>query len=167
MATRKTHIYFIPGLAASSKIFEYLQLPEEKYVCHYLEWLVPTTANESISDYALRLCEKIKNNNPVLIGVSFGGLIVQEMARHIKTRAVVIISSVKSENEFPKRVGFAKFTGIYKLFPSKYISQMERLAKLSFGEKIKKRIELYEKRKLGMDASRWAFYVCVSVSIPS
>jgi thioesterase domain-containing protein len=28
-------------------------------------------------------CRKIKLENPVLIGVSFGGILVQEMAKHI------------------------------------------------------------------------------------
>jgi esterase/lipase len=36
-----------------------------------------------------------QKENPVLIGVSFGGILVQEMAKHIDARKVIIISSVK------------------------------------------------------------------------
>jgi esterase/lipase len=48
-----------------------------------------------LDDYAKRIAKKIKRENPVLIGVSFGGILVQEMAKHINTRKVIIISSVK------------------------------------------------------------------------
>jgi esterase/lipase len=37
---------------------------------------------------------------PVLVGVSFGGILVQEIATHIKARKVIIISSVRSNAEF-------------------------------------------------------------------
>jgi esterase/lipase len=40
---------------------------------------------------------------PVLVGVSFGGILVQEIAAHIKARKV-IISSVRSNAEFPLRL---------------------------------------------------------------
>jgi thioesterase domain-containing protein len=39
-------------------------------------------ADESLDEYAKRIAEKIKLENPVLIGVSFGGILVQEMAKH-------------------------------------------------------------------------------------
>jgi esterase/lipase len=69
-------------------------------VIHLLDWIDPQQ-NESLQSYASRLCEKITHNNPVLIGVSFGGIIVQEMSRIISCKKVVIISSVKSYKEFP------------------------------------------------------------------
>lgn len=153
------HLYFIPGLGASSKIFEYLNLPSDKYTCHYLEWLTPLTVNESISNYAQRLGETIKEPNPILIGVSFGGIIVQELANIIDTRAVIIISSVKSETEFPKKFSVAKTTQLYKLFPSRHFEQIGGFVKENFGNKLKKRIELYEKyqTKLTPIYLDWAF----------
>ena len=36
MAATKTHIYFVPGLAASPKIFENLKFPKEKFELHFL-----------------------------------------------------------------------------------------------------------------------------------
>lgn len=145
MGVEKTHIYFMPGMAASPQIFEYLNLPEDKYNCHFLEWLMPLALEESISDYAQRLCKNITRKNPVLVGVSFGGIMVQEIARHISTQSVILISSVKNEKEFPKRMNFAKNTGIYKLFPTNYLKPLETFAKKNFGFKAKKRIALYQK----------------------
>jgi len=160
MTQKKTHLYFVPGLGAGSHIFEHLTLDPNKYECHYLEWLIPTRANENLMTYAMRLADAVKEPMPVLIGVSFGGILVQEMARLLKTDKVIIISSVKSEKEFPKRVGFAKMFRIYRLFPSKYLRQIELFVKDKFGKKIKKRIELYEKYQTVLDPKylNWAFY---------
>ena len=123
----KTPIYFVPGLAASTSIFEFLELPSDKYEIHYLDWLIPKNTTESIEDYAQRMCGLIKHENPVLIGVSFGGIIVQEMSKLIDTKKTIIISSVKSKHELPKRLKLAKVTKAYKLFPTKAILNLEIL----------------------------------------
>ena len=139
------HIYFVPGLAASSQIFEYINLPKEQFKLHFLEWLVPESQSESIAHYAKRMCDGITHENPVLIGVSFGGVMVQEMSKLIKTKKTIIISSVKSNQEMPKRLKLAKATKAYKLFPTKAVSNLESLAKYAFGETVKKRVDLYRK----------------------
>lgn len=140
----KIPVYFMPGLAASTAIFENILLPEENFEMFFLEWFIPHK-KETLSDYALRMSKEIKHENPVLIGVSFGGILVQEMAKHIKTRKIIIISSVKSNKEFPKRMKVAKKTLAYKLAPTSLLSNIEILTKFSFGESISKRIKLYEK----------------------
>lgn len=143
--TPKIHIYFVPGLGASSSIFEYLQLPEDQFELHYLDWLIPESQEESIEAYANRMCAKINHNNVVLVGVSFGGLVVQEMSKLIKVRKTIIVSSVKSKKELPKRLRLAKATKAYKLFPTKTIINIENFAKYAFGETVKKRVDLYKK----------------------
>tara|TARA_B110000503_G_C7160334_1_gene419377 strand:- start:2420 stop:3079 length:660 start_codon:yes stop_codon:yes gene_type:complete len=135
----------MPGLAASSAIFEFIKLPEDSFELYYLEWFLPLE-KESLEDYALRMTEKIKHKNPVLIGVSFGGLLVQEMALHIQTTKVIIISSVKSNLEFPLKMIIAKNTRAYKIIPTQLFSNIEVLTKYAFGENvITKRLKLYEK----------------------
>ncbi|AYN05013.1 alpha/beta hydrolase [Flavobacterium sp. 140616W15] len=140
----KVSVYFMPGLAASTTIFERIALPEDVFEIHLLEWEIPLDG-ESLPDYAKRIAQSIKHQNPVLIGVSFGGILVQEMAKHIVARRVIIISSVKSNVEFPRRMKIAKTTKAYKLIPMRLILNVESLAKFSFGEKINKRLKLYEK----------------------
>lgn len=140
----KIPVYFMPGLAASATIFERIALPEDVFEMHLLEWEIPL-ANESLAEYAQRITKKIKHENPVLIGVSFGGILVQEMAKYIETKKVIIISSVKSNLEFPRRFKIAKATKAYKLIPMSLILNLENLAKFSFGEKINHRLKLYEK----------------------
>lgn len=134
----------MPGLAASTTIFERIALPEDTFDIHLLEWEIPLE-HESLQDYAKRIAQNIKHSNPVLVGVSFGGILVQEMAKHIEARKVIIISSVKCNAEFPRRMKIAKTTKAYKLIPMRLILNVENLAKFSFGEKINKRLKLYEK----------------------
>jgi len=140
----KIPVYFMPGLAASTSIFERIKLPESEFEMFFLEWEIPLE-KESLQDYAKRMAQKIKHENPVLIGVSFGGILVQEMASFITVRKVIIISSVKCNLEFPKRMVLAKSTKAYKLIPVSLVQNIESLAKFSFGKKVNERLKLYEK----------------------
>lgn len=140
----KIPVYFMPGLAASVAIFERIKLPEDQFEVVFLEWEIPFE-KESLADYAKRMTVKIKHENPVLIGVSFGGILVQEMANFIAAKKVIIISSVKTNLEFPRRMIVAKNTKAYKLIPVSLVQNLESLAKFSFGKKVNQRLKLYEK----------------------
>ena len=140
----KIHVYLMPGLAASSLIFERIELPKDQFEIHLLDWELPLV-NETLTHYAERISKLVTEPNPVLIGVSFGGVLVQEMARFLKVRKLIIISSVKTNLEVPLRMKFAKSTKAYKLLPTSWLHNVELLAKYSFGDEIKKRLKLYEK----------------------
>jgi hypothetical protein len=133
----------MPGLAANSKIFEYTSLPEDLFELHYLAWILPTSIDETIESYAKRMCEFIQEKNPVLIGVSFGGILVQEMSKIIHVQKVIIISSIKNNSELPKRLQLAKVTKTYKLFPANHISNIESFISLVFSTMAQKRITQY------------------------
>ncbi len=144
MSTLKSYdIYLMPGLAASPLIFERIALPD-RFTVHLLEWQIPLEG-ESLPDYAKRLSKKVTGKHIILIGVSFGGILVQEMKHFINPEKVIIISSVKSNLEFPRRFKIAKTTKAYKLLPIKLLLNVEQLAKFSFGDTINKRLKLYEK----------------------
>ncbi len=144
MQKTKIPVYCMPGMAANSSIFEFISLPEDTFKMYYLDWELPKK-KETLLEYALRFSKKIKHNNPVLIGVSFGGILVQEIAKHISVRKIIIISSVKCKRELPKRMIFAKYTKVHKLLPTGLVNNIELLAKYAFGETVIKRLELYEK----------------------
>ena len=140
----KIPVYMMPGLAASSAIFERIIFLEDSFEMMLLEWEIPLN-NETLTEYAKRITQKIVHPNPVLIGVSFGGILVQEMAQFIDARKVIIISSVKSNLEFPRRMKLAKKTKAYKLIPITLLANIESLAKFSFGTKLGSQFKLYEK----------------------
>lgn len=144
MSQELIQVYFMPGMAASPKIFEHIKLPENQFKMHYLQWVMPLE-KETLSGYALRLSKEIKHENIVLLGVSFGGVLVQEISKHISVKKLVIVSSVKSMRELPKRMLITKATKAYKLIPTQLASNIDTFAKLAFGSNINKRLELYKK----------------------
>ncbi len=143
MNDSKIHVYFMPGMAANPSIFKHIHLPTDIFESHLLEWFVPSK-NMSLVDYAREMNTLIVHENPVLIGVSFGGMLVQEMAKLIAVRKTIIISSVKDASELPRRMHFAKHTKIHKILPTGLVNNVELLAKYAFGETVTKRLALYE-----------------------
>ncbi len=143
MNDSKIHVYFMPGMAANPSIFKHIHLPADTFESHLLEWFVPSK-NMALVDYARAMNLQIKHENSVLIGVSFGGMLVQEMAKLIQVRKTIIISSVKHASELPKRMHFARYTKIHKILPTGLINNVELLAKYAFGETVTKRLALYE-----------------------
>lgn len=133
----------MPGLAANPMIFERIKLDDALFDVHYLEWELPKY-KEVLEDYAKRMALYVKKENAVLIGVSFGGILVQEMAKFLNVQKVIIISSVKSKLEFPKRIHFARKTLVYKLIPIRLILSFGKLAQFVFGEKMSHRMQLYD-----------------------
>jgi pimeloyl-ACP methyl ester carboxylesterase len=140
----KIPVYFMPGMAASSAIFERIKLPEDTFEIYLLEWILPEK-EETLVNYAKRMSVNVKHENAVLIGVSFGGILVQEMKQFLNVRKVIIVSSVKSNMELPRKMKIAKSTKAYKLIPTNLLLNVENLAKYAFGSYVKQRLKLYEK----------------------
>lgn len=145
MSLPKIHLYFVPGLAASIKIFDFLKFNATQYEAHFIPWLMPKSIHETLEEYAQRMAYFVKQENAVLIGVSFGGIMVQEMSKFLNPKKVIIISSVKNREELPNRLKIIQKTKAYKLLPSKAISNIEDFTAFSFGKKITKKMTLYNK----------------------
>ncbi len=147
----KIPVYFMPGLAASSSIFENIYLPKDTFEMFKLDWIAPI-ATENLIEYTTRLSALIKHKDPVLIGVSFGGIIVQEMSKIIDVHKVIIISSAKCNAEFPLRMRIAKYGGLYKLLPTSLVSKLHTFEKIPLAPlKVRKKLQLYERYKGMMD----------------
>lgn len=143
MASKIIHVYFVPGMAAGKEIFKNINLPEDRFKIHILEWLIPEK-NEPLKVYAKRMADRVTEPNSVLVGVSFGGVVVQEMAQFLTLKNLIIISSVKSKRELPTRMKFASKTGAYKLIPTRLVLSADDLTKFSVGPRSKKRLQLYQ-----------------------
>ncbi len=144
MLQEVSHIYFIPGMAADVSIFENIKLPENQFKAYTVPWKIPHK-RESMEGYAKRMCYEIKHDNAVLVGVSFGGIVVQEMSKYLKLKKLIIISSVKSKYELPNRMKIARKTKMYKLLPTSLVSRIDNWEKLAFGEFAKKRAAMYQR----------------------
>lgn len=138
-----THVYLMPGMAASPRIFERIKLPVKEYEMHWLNWKLPES-QESLSHYAKRMAEDVVHDNIVLIGVSFGGILVQEMKKFLKVKKLIIISSIKSHTELPSHMNLARDTSLYKILPTGLLNYLDQIERLPIGHSIRKRIELYK-----------------------
>ncbi len=140
----KIPIYFFPGMSSTSLIFERLEWDTSRFELHFLEWL-PCKKNEDLITYTQKYIPLIQQKNPILVGVSFGGIIAQELAKLIDVQKIIIISSVRSNREFPKRFKWAKYTKLYKLLPTGGVEFILHLIARYGNEKQKRRVELYNR----------------------
>ena len=132
----------MPGMAANVSIFEFIQLPVH-YRIHTIPWEIPSKG-ETLQDYAKRLSLQVTEDNPVLLGVSFGGIVVQEMNRFLKLRKLIVVSSVKTKHELPKRFEVLRRTKLHKILPTSLVEKVKNWEKLLVTEPIKKIGRLYD-----------------------
>ena len=144
MPNKKKHIYMMPGLAASSRDFENINLNNPNYELHRLDWIQPKR-DEKIRDYCLRLSKKIKHEKPILLGVSFGGIIVQELDKLFETQRLIIVSSVKSDNEYPLVFKLARDYQLNKALPFGMFDNFIKFSLKLNINKLYKRIDLAER----------------------
>jgi pimeloyl-ACP methyl ester carboxylesterase len=143
MNNKKTHIYFVPGLAADKEIFENISLPENLYTLHIISWLIPSK-KETIAQYAKRMAGFVTEKNAVLVGVSFGGVVAQEMNSFLKLKKLIIISSIKTKHELPKKFKIAKNLRFYKLIPTRLFLTSKNYSRFALGPISKKKFKLYQ-----------------------
>jgi len=118
-------IYFISGLGADERVFAFLQLPgiDKKFI----RWVAPGK-HESLRQYAMRLMDQIDTSQDIiLVGISFGGIVAQEIASIVSCKKVIIISSIKSENEFSLPLKFVRLTKLHHLFSSSFLKWGNKL----------------------------------------
>jgi hypothetical protein len=97
---KETNVYFISGMCYNCSVFDKLTLPKG-FSKQYIEWPIPDP-EVSLRDYALLMSKQIDTSRPfILVGYSFGAVIIQEMSHFLKPEKSIIISSFKSEEEIP------------------------------------------------------------------
>ena len=94
------NIYLLPGFALDPEIFSKLEISGN---LHLMSWLEPQQ-DEKLENYAQRIIANYKipsGENTVLIGHSFGGMVVQTIASLLEVETVILLASVKSAEEKP------------------------------------------------------------------
>ena len=134
----------MPGLAASSMVFENIKLDSKKYSLHRIDWIQPKK-NESLNAYCIRLSKNIKHKNPILLGVSFGGIIVQELEKIINVKKLIIVSSVKSHKEYPILYKIARDYQLNNALPFGMFDNFIKFSLKLNINKLYKRIDLAER----------------------
>jgi len=93
--TRK--LILLPGMTPSRRIFQ--KLVPQLADCEVIDWIAPGRA-KSISDYAHKLVDQVGiDSSSDLVGVSFGGMVAQEVAKYCGSRLCFVVSSISSSAE--------------------------------------------------------------------
>jgi surfactin synthase thioesterase subunit len=125
--------YILSGLGADHKVFSKLKLPENH---HYIKWIAEQK-NETLSSYATRLASQIKHNNIVLIGLSFGGIMAQEIAKVKKVKHIILLSSIQSPKDLAWYYRLAGKMGIAYILPNFILHTNTALMQYMFSMKNK------------------------------
>lgn len=125
-------VYFISGLGANETAFANLKLPGVESI--HLGWMRPEKS-ESITDYAARMVERITDPNPVIVGLSFGGMMGVEMAKLIPVKKLILVSSAKTRFELPGYFRLAKLLPLHKYLPIEKLGTTNWAMNYIFGAK--------------------------------
>lgn len=127
-------LFLFSGLGADKRVFEFLDL--SSYSLQHIEWIHPFP-HEQMEKYAERLLPQIREENPVLIGVSFGGMIALEIAKLIPVEKVILISSARSAKAVPSYFKLIKTLRIDKVVPPRFAKKPNPIIYWLFGIKTK------------------------------
>lgn len=134
-------IYVFSGLGADERVFKSIQWPYEP---RYIKWNNPPK-EYSLKAYATELAKQIQEKEvDVFIGLSFGGIMAQEMSKIIPAKKIILISSVTCRKEIPS---LYRFLGLIKfpfLIPAQWL-QKNPLIPYFFGIKNEKDRRLLRK----------------------
>lgn len=123
-------IYLIPGLGADESVFADYDFPGfQKVVIEWLEFF----ENESLESYARRLIPQLDDDTPLIVGVSFGGMVAMELGNAIPKSTIFLISSVSSYRQISSIKRFLAASGIIKLFPNWLLTKPNWLLFWLFG----------------------------------
>ena len=153
-------VYFISGLGADKKAFYKIKLPAG-YEPVYLDW-IPPLKNESLPDYARRFSSGINppespDKNFILIGLSFGGMLVSEIAKITHPEKIIIISSISCYKELPWYFKLAGKLRLNRIIPPGFYKQATLLNRfMGAGDKEMKAIVYSYVKNTDPEFIRWS-----------
>jgi pimeloyl-ACP methyl ester carboxylesterase len=131
----KKTIYIFSGLGADERIFKNLDFSNFNTI--HIKW-ERVTKDESIEEYAKKTIQnQIHEPNPILLGVSFGGMLAIEVSKQIPFDKIVIISSIKIANELPFYLKGIGRTSLNKTIPDFFLRYTNTFVYHLFGTKTK------------------------------
>jgi len=122
-------IYVISGLGADERVFQQVNFAGNPVT--FIKWEHPE--GTSMSSYATKLLKLIREPKPILIGLSFGGMMAIEIAKQIDVQQLILIASVKTRSELPFYYKFAGYLKLHKLLPVSVLKSSNHLSNWFFG----------------------------------
>lgn len=149
-------IYLIPGVGANDLIFQNLDLAGYEVV--HLQW-PRHSAREPLQQYVRKLLPQIKKDTrPVLIGMSFGGIVAMELAKLVNPHKTILISSIKTYHERPLKLLFLNSLKFHRLVPGKLVIEFRFWIKWFLGKLTTQEFELIDEmiKEVDVEFNEWA-----------
>lgn len=128
-----TKIFLIAGMGADSRIYNNVELPEN-YDIIPVDW-IEAHKTDTLTSYSQKLIYQYNIiPDSIVIGNSMGGMIAIEIAKKIRLKKVILISSIKTISEAPAYYKIFQALPIYKLIPNKLITSPTLVLKFIFGK---------------------------------
>ena len=100
----------------------------------HIDWILPLD-NETLQNYALRISENISDENSILIGLSFGGILSVEISKIKKFKKVFLLSSAKTKFEIPFYYRVLGKLNLLEIIPVSFLKSVNFLTHFVFGAK--------------------------------
>ena len=154
-------IYCISGLGADERAFSKLKI--EGYFLNVIPWLMPVK-DEAIDQYATRMRANINETNPILMGLSFGGMICTEIAKQIPVDTIIIISSIKSTKELPLWMKMVARLKLNKIVPLKSTKLTQPIQNRMLGVQSEEERSLVAslRREADLPYTNWAVHQAIN-----
>ena len=125
-----TDIYCISGLGADERIFANLSIKNANLI--HIPW-PEYDVHDELSCYAQKVSALIKADDPIIMGVSLGGMIAVEIGKLRKVKKSILISTAKTKYELPPYDGM--FGKIIKsnILPGYFYKMPNRVLMDRFG----------------------------------
>ncbi|MCR9173741.1 MAG: alpha/beta hydrolase [bacterium] len=154
--SEKAKLYCLSGLGVDERAFSEIVLPEIEMV--HVPW-IPPKKMESLEEYANRLFE---GTNPeeeyLLMGVSFGGMIAQEWSKIRPPKKLILISSTNDGKNISALLRIPGKLGLNRLLHPKMATIFYPISYALFGVKTKMDKQMLKVILKDTDAGflRWA-----------
>lgn len=155
-------IYCISGLGANEKVFQFLDLSFAKPV--FINW-IPPFKDETLSQYAMRIKEAfIHDSEPVIIGLSLGGMLAVEIAKAVPSATVIVISSSKTKKEIPFYWRVFRYAPLYKILPDWLVKRSSNIQQYFLGVRLEATKEYLKDvlEQTDLQFYRWAVHALLT-----
>ncbi len=152
-------IFLFTGLGADQNAFSQLKI-SESHIAIQVKWL-PANSKENLNHYCKRLIQHYNIlTSDILIGLSFGGIVVTEISKQLHVKLSILISSASTRQELPLFFSIAGLLNLDKLISQGLLNQPSSFKYYLFGLKTQNQKQLFDKIVSASDKVfvRWAIH---------
>lgn len=125
--------FIFSGLGADHRVFEHIDFGT--YTPEFIPWK-SVDAKETLNSYAKKMSASFPENEPfLLLGISFGGILAQEVGKLFPQARILLIASVKTRHELTTFMRISGKLHLDKIAPLGSFFKNKKLNYWFFGAK--------------------------------